>query len=91
MADLITKHTGTKVYIEQTIPGLPRVDNEELSPKGGRMDVVFDLRGSTYNIDTEVVTLFSSNAGLISDATARPGFKPNARKKQSLTDMPASI
>ena len=36
------------------------------------MDLVFDLRGSTYYIDTAIVTPFSSSAGLISVASGRP-------------------
>ena len=36
------------------------------------MDVVLDLRGSTYYIDTATVTPFSSNAGPISAASGRP-------------------
>ena len=35
------------------------------------MDIVFNLHGQTYYIDTAVITLFSSNAGLIATATKR--------------------
>ena len=38
------------------------------------MDIVFNLHGQTYHIDTAVVTPFSANAGLIAVASTRPGY-----------------
>ena len=38
------------------------------------MDIVFNLRGHTYYIDTAVVAPFSSNAGLILETSGRPGY-----------------
>ena len=73
LADLITTHTGVKVHIEQTIPALPREPYPGAQPEGARMDIVFNLHGQTYYIDTAVVTPFSSNARLLG-ATSRPGF-----------------
>ena len=45
LADLITTHTGAKVHIEQTIPGLPREPHPGAQPEGARMDIVFNLHG----------------------------------------------
>ena len=36
LADLITTHTATKVYIEQTIPSLPRITEPGAQPGGAR-------------------------------------------------------
>ena len=47
------------------------------------MDVVFDFRGSTYCIDTAIVTPFSSNAGLISAASGRSGFMAKQEEKNT--------
>ena len=69
LADLVTTHTGVKVHFEQTLPGLPREPHPRAQPEGARMDIVFNLHGQTYYIDTAVVTPSSANAGLI--ATAR--------------------
>ena len=52
------------------------------------MDVVFDLRGSTYYIDTTIVTPFSSNAGLISAASGRSGFMAKREEKKTFGRYP---
>ena len=83
LADLKTTHTGTKVNIEQTFPGLSQVDQPGAQPEGACMDVVFDVRGNTFNIDTAIVTLFSFNAKLISAFSARPGFMANREERES--------
>ena len=67
LADLVTTHTGAKAHIEQTIPG-----------NSGR---VFDQHGTTTFIDVAIVTLFSSSPGLISAASARPGFMAKSAEK----------
>ena len=45
------------------------------------MDIVFNLHGQVYYIDTAVVTLFSANAGLISAASGRPGYMAKREEK----------
>ena len=54
LADLITTHTGTKAYIEQSIPGLTHT-NQNSQTELARMDIVVALRGITYYIDTAIV------------------------------------
>ena len=55
------------------------------------MDLVVELRGNTYYIDTAIVTPFSSNAGLITAASARPRLHGQTRREgKSSTDTPAS-
>ena len=88
MADLITIHTGTKVYVEQAIPGLSRFTQPGAQAEGARMDVVFDFLGSTYFIDTAIVTPFSSNAGLISAASGRSGFMAKQEEKKTIGRYP---
>ena len=46
------------------------------------MDIVFNLRGHTYYIDTAVVTQISSNPGLISAASARTSYMAKREKKK---------
>ena len=46
------------------------------------MDIVFNLHGQTYYIDTAVITPFSANAGLISAASARPGYMAKREEKK---------
>ena len=53
-ADLVTAHTTAKVHIEQTIPGIPREPRLGAPPERARMDIVFQLHGQTYFIDTAV-------------------------------------
>ena len=75
-------HGSSKVHIEQTIPGLPREPQPGAQPEGARMDIVFNIRGHTHYIDTAVVTPFSSSAGLISAASARPGYMTEREEKK---------
>ena len=60
LADLITAHTGTKAFIEQSIPGLTH-STQTGQIGGARMDIVVELRGNTCYIDTAIVTPFSSS------------------------------
>ena len=83
LADLITTHTGVKDHIEQTIPGLPPCEPQPGAQlEGARMDIVFNLRGYPYHIDTAVVAPCSSNAGLISAASFHPGYMAKREEKQ---------
>ena len=52
------------------------------------MDIVFNLRGHTYYIDTAVVRPFSSNAGLTSSASARPGCMAKREEKKKFDRYP---
>ena len=55
------------------------------------MDIVVELRGSTYYIDTAIVTPFSSSPELLSAASGRPGYMAKREEKINSTDTPASI
>ena len=68
--------------VKQTIPGPPREPQPAAQPEGARMDIVFNLDGQTYYIDTAVITPFSANAGLISAASARPGHMAKREEKK---------
>ena len=52
------------------------------------MDIVVELRGNTYYIDTAIVTPFSSNAGLISAASGRPGYMAKREEKKNFDRYP---
>ena len=78
LADLITSHSGTKVYIEHMIPGLTRVVRNRVEQ--ARMD----LNGVTTFLDVAIATPFSSNAGLISAASAKPGYMAKREEKKNL-------
>ena len=80
--DHYTWATSSSDYIEQTIRGLSRVAQHGAQPEGAFMDVVLNLRGNTYHMDTAVFTQFSSNAGLILAASGRPGFMAKREEKQ---------
>ena len=51
------------------------------------MGVVIGVRGSTYYVDTVILTPFSSNAGLISAAT-RPGYMAKREEKKKFDRYP---
>ena len=88
LADLITTHTGVKVHLEQTIPEIPRVPRPGAQPEGARMDIVFNLHGQVYYIDTAVVTPFSANMGLMTAASARPGHMAKREEKKKFDKYP---
>ena len=88
LADLVTTHTGAKVQIEQTIPGLPRELRPRAQPERARMDIVFHLHGQIYYIDTAVVTPFSANAGLIAAASTRPSYMAKREEKKKFDRTP---
>ena len=88
LADLITTHTGAKVHIEQTIPGLPREPHHGAQPAGARTDIVFNLHGQTHYIDTAVVTPFSANVGLIAAESTRPGYMAKREEKKKFDRYP---
>ena len=52
------------------------------------MDIVFNLRGHTYYIDTAVVAQFSSNPGLISAASARTSHMAKREEKEQFNRYP---
>ena len=54
------------------------------------MDIVFNLYGQTYYIDTAVVTPFSANLGLMTAASARPGHMAKREEKKNSIGIPAS-
>ena len=59
LADAIQTHNGTKVCIEQTIPGLFRLLNNQVGH--ARMELVFEQNGITTFIDVAIVTPFLSS------------------------------
>ena len=79
LADVLHSHNGTKEYIEQVIPALPRVLNGQA--KHARMDLVFNHNGSTTYLDVAIVSPFSSNLALIAAASTRPGHMANRAEK----------
>ena len=52
------------------------------------MDIVFNLHGQAYYIDTAVVTPFSANAGLIATASTRPGYMAKREEKKKFDRYP---
>ena len=88
LADLVTTHTGAKVHLEQTIPGLPCEPHLEAQPEGARMDIVFNLHGQRYYIDTAAVTPFSSSPALIATASTRPGYMAKREDKKKFDRYP---
>ena len=76
-ADLITTH-----------PEIPRVPRPGAQPEGARMDIVFNLHGQVYYIDTAVVTPFSANMGLMFAASARPGHMAKREEKKKFARYP---
>ena len=88
LADLITTHTGVKVHLEQTIPEIPRVPRPGAQPEGARMDIVFNLHGQVYYLDTAVVTTFSANMGLMTAASTRPGHMAKREEKKKIRQIP---
>ena len=88
LADLITTHTGAKVHIEQTIRGLPREPHPGAQPEGARMDIVSNLHGQTYYIDTAVASPFSANAGLLAATSGRPGFMAKREERIKFSRYP---
>ena len=78
-ADVIQTRSGTKVYIEQTIPGPSNVVNSRVDH--ARMDLVFHQDGITTYVDVATVTPFSSGPGLVAAASARPGYMAKRAEK----------
>ena len=87
LADLITTHTGTKVFIEQSIPGLTHYTRTG-QIEGARMDIVVELHGNTYYIDTAIVCPFSSNDELLSAASGRPGHMAKREERTKFARYP---
>ena len=87
LADLITTHTGTNAYIEQSIPGLTHT-NQNGQIELARMDIVVALRGITYFIDTAIVSPFSSSVNLMTAASARPGYMAKSEEKKKFDRYP---
>ena len=52
------------------------------------MDIVVEQRGSTYYIDTAIVTPFPPILGLISAASGRPGYTAKREKKKKFDRHP---
>ena len=52
------------------------------------MDIVVALRGLTYCIDTAIVAPFSSNIGLMTAASGRPGFMAKREEKNKFERYP---
>ena len=87
LADLITTHTGAKARIEQSLPWLTHT-NSNGQTEMARMDIVVALRGLTCYIDTAIVAPFSSNIGLMTAASGRPGFMAKREEKKKFDRYP---
>ena len=70
-ADVIHSHSGAKVYIKQAVPAFTRIVNRQR--EHARVDLVFDLNGSTTYLDVAIVVPFSSNPALVAAASTRAG------------------
>ena len=86
LVDVIQTHSGTKVYIEQTIPAIARVVNNQV--EHARVTLVFDQSGITAFVDVAIVTPFSYSPGLISAASARPGYMAKRAEKTKFDRHP---
>ena len=86
-ADLITAHTGTKAYIEQSLPWLTHT-NSNGQTEMARVDVVVALHGITYYMDTAIVSPFSSSISLMTAASARPGYMAKREEKKKFERYP---
>ena len=87
LADLITTHTSTRAYIEQSIPGLTHT-NQNGQTELARMDIVVALRGITHYIDTAIVSPFSSCVSLMTAASARLGYMAKREEKEKVRQIP---
>ena len=87
LADLITTHTGTEAYIEQSLPWLTHT-NSNGQTEMARMDIVVALHGITYYIDTAIVSPFSSNMSLMTGASARPCYMAKRDEKKKHRTIP---
>ena len=80
LADVTHSHNGTKVYIEQSIPALTRVQNGQV--EHARMDLVFDQNGNTTYLDVAIVFPFPAvQPSLLQPASAQ-AIWPRERKNQ---------
>ena len=89
LADVIQSHSGVKVFIEQEVPALTRVVNEQT--EHARMDLVFNLNGSVMYLDVSIVAPFSCTPFLVSAASTKPGHRPRERRRANLTGTHTSI
>ena len=79
LADIIQSHSGVKVFIEQEVPDLTRVVNEQT--EHARMDLVFNLNGSVTYWDVSIVAPFSCSPSLVSAASTKPGHVAKRAEK----------
>ena len=52
------------------------------------MDIVVELRGSTYFFDTAIVTPFSSKVSLVCAGSGRPGYMAKREEKKKFDRYP---
>ena len=86
LADVIQTHSGTKRFIEQEVPALPRVVNGQREHAG--MDLVFNLDGSATYLDVSIVAPFSCNPSLVSAASTRRGHLAKRAEKGKFDRCP---
>ena len=80
LADVNHSHSGTKVFIEQEVPALPRVVNGQV--EHARMDLVFNHNGSTTYLDVAIVSPFScSPAPSLQQPAPGPGHMAKRAEK----------
>ena len=71
LADVIQSHSGAKVFIEQEVPALTRVNGQT---EHARMDLVFNLNGPVTYLDVSIVAPFSCTPSRVSAASTKPGL-----------------
>ena len=85
LVDVIQSHSGVKVFIEQEVPALTRVVNEQT--EHARMDLIFNLNGSVTYLDVSIVAPFSCNPSLVS-AASKPGLMAKRAEKNKFDRYP---
>ena len=86
LADIIQSHSGVKVFIEQEVAALTRIDNGQ--PERARMDLVFNLHGSITYLDVSIVAPSSCNPSLVAAASTKPGLIAKRAEKAKFDRYP---
>ena len=74
------------MHIEQAVPAITGMVNGLV--EHARMDLVFDLNGSTAHLDAAIVSPFSSCPALVAAASTRPGHMAKTAEKIKFNRYP---
>ena len=85
-ADAIHSHRDTKVFIEQEVPALTRIVNDQR--EHARMDLLFNLNGSATYLDVSIVAHFSCNGALVAAANTRSRHMAKRPEKGKFSRYP---